>query len=497
MDSTLAGLIQGCAEALEDNAPRLILADWLDDHGQPERAELVRVQCRLADWVPDWRERQKLIARQDELIAANRDAWLGPVAGLCEAVAFERGLAHLTVAGRDLPRKAFQTAFEDVAGTALVERLRITRTQALRQVSKLDLLERIPSLSLAGLDLQDAAFAYLMDSPHLGRLAVLDLANNRLHNLLWMPESPLARRLARLDLRNNSLSHLSVVALLDARATAGQLRQIDFTGNYDLEEELAPRLAECLPPGHVMNALGMEFVRVPAGSFLMGSPDDELESRGNEKPLHPVTLTQPFWLGRFAVTQGQYERILGDNPSHFTGDDRRPVEQVTWEDAVEFCRLLGELPAEKEAGRTYRLPTEAEWEHACRAGTFTPFHQGGPQSSEMLNYDGRQSYVYGGVLPGPYLRRTAEVGSYPPNAFGLYDMHGNVWEWCRDRYKDNAYPNKAVTNPKGPRGGSARVRRGGCWDAIGSYCRAAHRNGQSPDDRNHYSGFRVVLVGAG
>jgi len=484
MHPALAGLLHDCAAA-RDGTPHLILADWLEDHGQPDRAAFVRLQCRLADWVPDWKERQRLIEEQDATLEANQERWLGPLAELCNRVEFIRGLAYLAVTGQKFLTKRFQAGLTE---TALIAGVRFLRAWSPVRVARSDGLAAVPAVSFAGLGLREAAVATLVGSERLSRAAVLDLSDNQLERdgTDALLASVLPRTLARLDLRNNNLGAEEGERLLDA--VAGDLDLV----NNPLGPEVVARLAERAPPDRVMNSLGMEFVPVPAGSFLMGSPAHETGARENEKPRHPVTLTQPFRLGRFAVTQGQYWTVTGQNPSEFAGDWTRPIDNVTWDDAVAFCAALAARPEEKTAGRTYRLPTEAEWEHACRAGTTTPFHLGAPPSADFVNYDG--NYNYGGAPVGPYLRRTTAVGSYPPNAFGLYDMHGNVWEWCADYYAEDTYTKKARVDPTGPRRGYDRVRRGGCWDAIGSYCRSAHRNGQPADQTNRFTGFRVVLV---
>jgi formylglycine-generating enzyme required for sulfatase activity len=170
------------------------------------------------------------------------------------------------------------------------------------------------------------------------------------------------------------------------------------------------------------------------------------------------------------------------------------VEDVSWNDAVEFCEQLSEMPEEKRAGRVYRLPTEAEWEYACRGGASSskPFSFGDSLSSTQANFDG--NYPYGGADKGPYLARTTRVGSYEANAFGLYDMHGNVWEWCADWYDQNYYKDSPRNDPKGPATSTSRVLRGGSWLDVGRVCRAAFRYDFEPGDRNFIIGFRVVLV---
>jgi formylglycine-generating enzyme required for sulfatase activity len=245
----------------------------------------------------------------------------------------------------------------------------------------------------------------------------------------------------------------------------------------------------------VTNSIGMTFTAIPAGSFLMGSPPAEAQRGGDEGPQRRVTLSRPFFLGVYPVTQQAFEKVMGTNPSQFNkvngGGLLFPVEQVSWHDAVEFCRRLTSLPQEGHAGRRYRLPTEAEWEYACRAGTITPFHCGDSLSAADANFDG--SRPYGRGVAGVAYRRTREAGSYPANAWGLHDLHGNVWEWCADWYDEHAYENGPSNDPAGPANGSLRVLRGGCWNNSGHLCRSARRNKYASDFRSDTIGFRVVL----
>jgi len=246
--------------------------------------------------------------------------------------------------------------------------------------------------------------------------------------------------------------------------------------------------------GRISNSIGMQLVLLPPGSFWMGAPESESECYSNEWPLHAVGITRPFYLGVFPVTQREYQAVTGRNPSFFHrgngGGPDNPVEQVSWTDAVEFCRLLSALPPEREARRAYRLPTEAEWEYACRAGTMTPFYVGEALSSLQANFNGM--YPYGGAPPGPYLRKTTRVGVYPGNAFGLYDLHGQVWEWCLDYYEDNFYAVSPTYDPQGPTAGTRRTVRGGAWSYAARGCRSAVRYGYGPNVRNSRFGFRVV-----
>ncbi len=232
----------------------------------------------------------------------------------------------------------------------------------------------------------------------------------------------------------------------------------------------------------------MKLVLIPAGKFLMGSPLNEEGRDADEGPQKTVTITRPFYMGVHEVTQAQYSAIMGANPSQFK-EWTHPVEQVSWNDAADFCKKLSET-----TGQAVRLPTEAEWEYACRAGTRTPFHTGDTISTDQANYDGNETY--GGGRKGVYRQKTVPVGSFAPNAWGLYDMHGNVWEWCSDWYAGE-YTNAVETDPQGPKTGESRVLRGGSWLYNPRYCRSATRNWDAPGTRNFIIGFRVVVSGAG
>ncbi len=227
------------------------------------------------------------------------------------------------------------------------------------------------------------------------------------------------------------------------------------------------------------DSIGMKFKLIPAGTFTMGDASGE-----DDETPHEVTLTKPFKMGVHEVTQDQYEQVMGVNPSEWKGADN-PVDTVSWEDAVEFCRRLSELPAEKAAGNVYRLPTEAEWEYACRAGTTTKYSFGDDESN-------LGDYAWYGDNSDA---NTHPVGGKKPNAWGLYDMHGNVWEWCQDWYGD--YPSGSVTDPSGATSGSYRVFRGGGWSSTAEICRSANRGGGYPSFRVSCFGFRVCLSPSG
>jgi formylglycine-generating enzyme required for sulfatase activity len=241
------------------------------------------------------------------------------------------------------------------------------------------------------------------------------------------------------------------------------------------------------PPKHFTNSIGMKFVWIPPGSFVMGSPKEEKERQrlGLDETQHKVTLTKGFYMGVYTVTQEEWQAVMGNNPSHFKGEKNLPVELVSWDDCQEFAKKLREKDK-----KLYRLPTEAEWEYSCRAGTKTPFHFGETISIDQANYNGH--YTYGTGKKGVHRKKTTPVGSFPPNAFGLHDMHGNVWQWCQDRGGD--YPQKDVVDPQGAEKGEDRVLRGGSWDSYPENCRSAHRHiGFRPGYRNSFLGFRICF----
>lgn len=242
------------------------------------------------------------------------------------------------------------------------------------------------------------------------------------------------------------------------------------------------------------NDVRLEMVLIPSGTFLMGSPDGELDRYDDEGPQHLVTVPT-FFMGRYPITQEQWRAVaampkeehdLEPDPSEFKGD-KRPVEQVSWEDAMEFCARLS-----ARTKRSYSLPSEAEWEYACRAGTTTPFHFGETITTDVANYDGNQTY--GDGPKGEYREETIPVDYFGvANAFGLCDMHGNVWEWCLDSWHDNyegVPTDGSAWDADGAR--DRRVRRGGSWLGLPRSCRSAYRRNDLPAFRNFIYGFRVV-----
>jgi formylglycine-generating enzyme required for sulfatase activity len=229
------------------------------------------------------------------------------------------------------------------------------------------------------------------------------------------------------------------------------------------------------------NSVEIEFVDIPAGTFTMGSPSSEV-NRGSDEQQHQVTLSA-FKMSKNEITFAQFDAFcaatLRTKPSdEGWGRGNRPVINVTWDDAKAFADWMG-----------CRLPTEAEWEYACRAGTSTPFNTGNNLTTNQANYDG--NYPYNGYSKGVYLLKTQPVGSYPANAWGLNDMHGNVWEWCSDWYESN-YGTNSQTNPAGPSSGSTRVYRGGGWFIFAQFCRSSYRDSNDPSLSFNRLGFRLV-----
>ena len=326
------------------------------------------------------------------------------------------------------------------------------------------------------------------------------------------------------------------LATTELKLTAGERRRIkvslvddqavvvtDHSSKRKSSDE-TPRIGYL--PRIVSKSTGNEMALIPAGEFEMGAPGSEVGHSGDECPRHRVRITHPFYLGVYEVTQGEYQKITGWIPSFFSTDgggkskvvdldtSRLPVERVSWYQAIEFCNRLSESEGRPayykwsdiirkngiidsatvtiSGGTGYRLPTEAEWEYACRAGTTTTFEFGNTLNGEQANVDGR--LPYGGAKPGPQLQRTTKVGSYPKNAFGLFDMHGNVSEWCEDSYEWSTYASRSGTteNPIYTSNWDSRVVRGGSWFSDPQQARSAHRSGFNRRSQTDITGFRIA-----
>ena len=245
------------------------------------------------------------------------------------------------------------------------------------------------------------------------------------------------------------------------------------------------RIGETDPPKNFTNNIGMKFTWIPPGKFVMGSPIGEERRHHANEPQHKVKLTKGFYMGIHLVTQEQWTEIMGNNPSEFKGEKNLPVDTVSWDDCQAFIEKL-----RQKDKKPYRLPSEAEWEYSCRAGTTTPFFFCATIFTDQANYDGRP---YPGGKKGVSRQKTTPVGSFPANAWGLYDMHGNIWQWCQDGYGGDVGPRKDVVDPQGPDVGFGRVLRGGSWLSGPGYCRSACRINGEAGSRVRDSGFRVCF----
>ncbi|MGQ0628547.1 MAG: SUMF1/EgtB/PvdO family nonheme iron enzyme [Phycisphaerales bacterium] len=270
-------------------------------------------------------------------------------------------------------------------------------------------------------------------------------------------------------LKAAGLYRLAEVAALNGAAVVSEARKAEEARNRKTGDTIT-------------NSIGAVMVFISPGTFTMGTPATEAD-RGADETQHQVTLTRGFYLGKTEVTQAQWRAVMGNDPSNFKGDTL-PVEKVSWDDCAEFCRKLS-----AKEGKKYRLPTEAEWEYACRAGTTTPFSFGATITPQQVNFDG--NFTYGGSAKGLDRQKTVAAGSLPANPWGLHEMHGNVWEWCSDWYGES--PARGATNPTGPEQGEHRVLRGGSWTDDPHYCRAGDRGRIAPDYRNTGIGLRLAL----
>ncbi len=529
--TTEVSLLRSIWEAPDDLDLRRVFADWLQDQEEPalaERGELVRLQCELMAWVPEWQRREELRQREQALLPAVRQEWVGPWQQWGAETAIVTGLPRVSLEAHRFLARSFVEQAASLCRHSWVEMVRLEELRLIHvnRLARCPALAELPGLDLSGNNLEDEHLHRLLRLARLEGLRQLDLSNNQLSNdsARLLVDSGLLERLVRLDLRNNRLTATGICRLL--QGAGRQLKCLEVSGNHwnarslqllgDWREAVVRRRLLAGRPARLLNSVGMELVLIPAGEFLMGSPDSEPERDATEGPRHEVRIRRPFYLGACHVTQEQYARVMGRNPSHFRaggaggaevqGQDTRwfPVEMVAIEQAREFCRLLSELPEERQRGRQYRLPTEAEWEYACRADGLAdwPFSSGwalGPRqatcNSDYSHPSGDLGSLSGGSR-GP-IGHSTPGGSFPANAFGLYDMHGNCWDWCGDRFAPDYYQHSPCEDPPGPDEGTGFVIRGGSWFNGARFCRSAERYGTSAAGSFCIS-FRVVLpVGPG
>lgn len=281
----------------------------------------------------------------------------------------------------------------------------------------------------------------------------------------------------------NLASHAGLVdcttkcAIIAAQKSEAK-QKVEAAATIARNDAKAGEVREIVLPGGAK----IQMIYCPPGEFIMGSPMGE-DGRDADEVQHRVCLTKGFWLGKFEVTQEQWRSVMGRNPAHFRGDEKRPVERVSWEDCQRFVKKINEM---YDCGA--RLPTEAEWEYACRAGTTTAYSWGNSLNGDKANCNG--DFPCGTAARGPYFRGTTTVGRYSPNPWGFYDMHGNVYEWCEDRCAD--YPSEGdATDPVGPPTGCCRVLRSGCWNYGARFCRSANRIRNTPTTASHREGMRL------
>jgi len=533
-DTTASGFRLALLADPDDLDARRIYADWLLDEASTDadraRLELLQVQLRLADWAPDLAEREELLARQDALLQRPGELLLGPLVDRLRDWSYQRGILHVEISATQLLHRATRAELARQLQDAGVQVLRVESSpRSLRRVLSSPVLSAVPGLDLGRTRARprpdpaddDAAFRAetlhalepLLAATHLESLRWLDLSVNQLGDdfLDALVASPLLRQLAVLDLRTNRFTSAGLRRFL--AACPETLQRLELHGNVldaaTRADYLAFRAARAVayPAGQPfqrrVNSLGMEFRLVPAATFRQGSPAAETHRIDDEGPRHVVRLTRPYWVGLYQVTQQAYVELMGDNPSHYHPDNQggwcHPVDTLTYDQALAFCQALSDLPAEKAAGRRYRLPTEAEWEFAGRGGLpHAPFAYGHSLGSHQANFDGNSPA--GSARRGPYVGHPVTVGSYPPNGFGLYDVHGNVWEWCSDWYDGGYYrrfdDGAVAVDPAGPSGGDRHVVRGGSWFSNGSYCRVACRGSGAGVDHLHNGGFRLVMESA-
>jgi uncharacterized protein (TIGR02996 family) len=478
--NTEADFLNTLAVEPDELRDRFIFADWLEDHDDV-RAEFVRITAELDSWVPELSRRCLLQERQAQWLARHARDWLGPIGPFIDNWSLDRGLVRVQMTAAQFAHPTFAERAHELFARCWVRSVRLEEVTAenLLEILRQPHFGLTPVLEIEGAGLDDVAGCALARCPRLAGVRELRLANNSLGNA-FLPNlraGPAGTSLQRLDLRNNQIVGFS------SKHVEGLF--LDLHGNpiHPFHLELP------LTGGRLTNSLGMPFCPIPAGSFLMGSPDDEVSRYPDEGPRRQVTLTRRFYLGTYPVTCEQYLSMGNRAPLADSFRSWVPITGVSFDHAVAFCEDLSSHGDERARGWSYRLPTEAEWEHACRAGTTTAFWWGDTATSHQANFDGH--YPHGVQEVGPYLERVSDVGSYAANPFGLYDMHGNVWEWVADWFDPGYYARGVDIDPRGPSGGDKHILRGGSWYHQGRCCRSAYRLENDPGSET--CGFRVVL----
>lgn len=481
-----------------------IFSDWLQEQSEPTlvlRGQIQRLQAELLRGIIKPENLRRIQLQLEANLRLHDETWQGPVRDHCREFSLQRGLMHITMdCASFLELQDQHSAWNQ----AMVFSLRLVdlEPRLVQHLADAPLLEEIPCLHLTRLNLDDAILEPLLQSRHLHRLVSLNLSTNLLSNatLNRIQTEGSFTALQLLDFRNNLITEIP--------QDQGESFHLDLRGNHFSYLGL-PTLFQHLHPmqsQRLVNSIGMEMVAIPPGCFFMGSPESEVvvvdpdrdqRHEWDERPRHPVLLTRPFYLTVFPVTQHQFQEVMGFNcaeigPNH-NGHLHQPVDRVSWDQAVEFCRRLSEQPGEKQAGRLYRLPTEAEWEYACRAGTTSAYSWGHTACALQAQFDGR--HPYGNAPVVSMHSRPARVGTFEPNPFGLYDMHGNVSEWCQDWYEDNTFREADRVDPQGPVAGDRKVCRGGNYEAWGIHCRSACRDfWYGTRDGVRLVGFRVAMT---